>query len=74
VIVDLDFSALLYAHATLCERAKTHSFGRVEAATLCDALNEFQFMLLKYMRPDACDFQVVVKHDYFVVEPIGGWD
>jgi hypothetical protein len=74
VVVDLDLNVLLYAHATLCERAQTHCFGRFEAAALRDAINEFQLMLRKHLTPDACDFQVVARYDFFVVEPIGGWE
>jgi hypothetical protein len=74
VVVDLDLNALLYAHATLCQRAQTHSFGKSEAVKLCDAINEFQRMLRKHLELDASDFLVRVRQDHFAVEPIGGWE
>lgn len=63
----------LYAHATLCERARTETFELYEADTLCRIINTFQEELRECLKPGTHDFQVKPQDDDYIVEPIGGW-
>jgi len=72
----LSVADLLYAHGALCDLArKSTSMDAIFAHRLCDVINNFQYGLRPYLKPDACDFRVNRHYTGMcTVEPIGGWD